>query len=150
MLRQIRCRSKRRDTLDTMRAFIIRSGLTGLALWIATLIVPGVYFDFGGTSSWWVKVGIVFLVAVVFGLVNGIVKPIIQILSIPLYILTLGLVHIVINAFMLELTSWLTTNVFHRGIVVDDFFWSAIFGALVISVVGWLTALVMRDQVQNL
>ncbi|MGB3697242.1 MAG: phage holin family protein [Gordonia sp. (in: high G+C Gram-positive bacteria)] len=129
-----------------MRPFLIRSALTGLALWIATLIVPGVSFDYGDLTSWWAKVGIVFLVAVVFGLVNGFVKPIVQILSIPLYILTLGLVHIIINALMLQLTSWLTHNVFHHGLVVENFFWSAIFGALVVSVVSWLTAMVMRDN----
>ncbi|EGD55162.1 phage holin family protein [Gordonia neofelifaecis] len=133
-----------------MRAFLIRSALTGVALWIATLLVPGIYFEFGGLDSWWTKLGIVFFVAVVFGLVNGFIKPIIQILSIPLYILTLGLIHIVINALMLEITSWLTNNVFHHGLVVDDFFWSAIFGAIVVSIVGWLTAMVMRDSVENL
>lgn len=133
-----------------MRAFIIRSGLTGVALWIATLIVPGVEFQFGDLTQWWTKVGIVFLVAVVFGLVNGFIKPIVQILSIPLYILTLGLVHVLINALMLEITSWLTNNTFHHGLVVDDFFWSAIFGAIVVSLVGWLTAILMRDRVENL
>ncbi|GAA2370897.1 MULTISPECIES: phage holin family protein [Gordonia] len=133
-----------------MRAFLIRSALTGVALWIATLIVPGVHFEFGDIESWWAKVGIVFFVAVVFGLVNGFIKPIIQILSIPLYILTLGLIHIIINALMLEITSWLTHNVFHHGLVVDSFFWAAIFGAIVVSVVGWLTAMVMRDSVENL
>lgn len=133
-----------------MRAFIIRSGLTGLALWIATLVVPGIGFEFGGLTTWWSKVGVVFLVAVVFGFVNGFVKPIVQILSIPLYILTLGLVHIAINALMLMITSWLTHNVFDYGLVVDDFFWSAIFGAIVVAVVGWLTALVARDRVENL
>lgn len=133
-----------------MRAFLIRSALTGVALWIATLIVPGVHFEFGDIESWWAKVGIVFFVAVVFGLVNGFIKPIIQILSIPLYILTLGLIHIIINALMLEITSWLTRNVFHHGLVVDSFFWAAIFGAIVVSVVGWLTAMVMRDSVENL
>ncbi|AUH68205.1 MULTISPECIES: phage holin family protein [Gordonia] len=133
-----------------MRAFLIRSALTGVALWIATVIVPGVHFEFGDIESWWAKVGIVFFVAVVFGLVNGFIKPIIQILSIPLYILTLGLIHIIINALMLEITSWLTHNVFHHGLVVDSFFWAAIFGAIVVSVVGWLTAMVMRDSVENL
>ncbi|MBM7369343.1 phage holin family protein [Gordonia hydrophobica] len=133
-----------------MRAFIVRSGLTGLALWIAALIVPGVEFEFGDVTSWWGQVGIVLLVAVVFGLVNGFIKPIVQILSIPLYILTLGLIHIIINALMLEITSWLTHNVFDHGLVVDDFFWSAIFGAIVVSVVGWLTALIARDSVDNL
>jgi len=133
-----------------MRDFLIRTLLTGFALWIATLIVPGVDFFFGDLTSWWAKFGVVVLVAVVFGLVNAVVKPIVQILSIPLYILTLGLIHIIINALMLELTSWLTRNVFHWGIDVDHFWWSAIFGALVISIVGWFTAVLMPDKPENL
>lgn len=133
-----------------MRAFLVRSALTGVALWIATLIVPGVDFDFGDLTSWWAKLGVVLLVAAVFGLVNGIVKPIIQILAIPLYIVTLGLIHIIINAVMLKLTAWLTDNVFPVGLEVDDIFWSAIFGAIVISIVSWLTALLMKDRVENL
>ncbi|WP_420038944.1 phage holin family protein [Gordonia sp. MP11Mi] len=133
-----------------MRTFLARSALTGVALWIATLIVPGVEFDFGDLSSWWAKVGVVLLVAAVFGLVNGFLKPIVQILSIPLYIVTLGLIHVVINALMLKLTAWLTDNVFHVGLQVDDIFWSGIFGAIVISVVGWLTALFMKDKAENL
>ncbi|MCF8568696.1 phage holin family protein [Gordonia sp. HY002] len=133
-----------------MRAFLVRSALTGVALWIATLIVPGVEFDFGDLTSWWTKLGVVLLVAAVFGLVNGFIKPIVQILSIPLYILTLGLIHVIINALMLRLTAWLTDNVFHVGLEVDDIFWSGIFGAIVISIVGWLTALVMRDRLENL
>ncbi len=133
-----------------MRAFLIRSAFTGLALWVASATVPGVYFDFGSLTSWWTKAGIVLLVAMVFGLVNGFIKPIVQILSIPLYILTLGLIHIVINALMLRITSWLTTDVFHKGLVVDDIFWSGIFGAIVISVVGWITALLLKDRPENL
>ncbi|MFM9377426.1 phage holin family protein [Gordonia sp. VNK21] len=133
-----------------MRDFVLRTLLTGFSLWIATLIVPGLYFDFGDVHSWWAKCGIVVLVAVVFGLVNAVVKPIVQILSIPLYILTLGLIHIIINALMLELTSWLTRNVFPWGLEVERFWWTAIFGALVISVVGWLTAILLPDDVDTL
>ena len=133
-----------------MRAFLVRSALSGVALWIATLIVPGVEFDFGDLTSWWTKLGVVLLVAAVFGLVNGFIKPVVQVLSIPLYILTLGLFHVIINALMLKLTAWLTDNVFHVGLEVDDIFWSGIFGAIVISIVGWLTALVMRDKLENL
>ena len=94
------------------------------------------------------KIGIVLVVAAIFGLVNAVVKPIVQVLAIPLYILTLGLIHIVINALMLELTSWITHNTTHWGLQVDDFFWSAILGAIVVSIVGWLIALVMKEPVK--
>ncbi|GAA4753416.1 phage holin family protein [Gordonia alkaliphila] len=133
-----------------MRSFILRTLLTAFSLWVAVELVPGLDFDFGSLTNWWAKFGVVLLIAVIFGLVNAFVKPIIQILSIPLYIITLGLIHIVINAFMLELTAWITNNLTHWGLQVDDFFWSAIFGALVISAVSWLAAVLLPDSVDNL
>ncbi|MFT4086400.1 MAG: phage holin family protein [Gordonia sp. (in: high G+C Gram-positive bacteria)] len=133
-----------------MRAFLIRSLFSAFALWAATLIVSGVYFDFHDVHTWWGKFGVVFLVAVVFGLVNGFIKPVVQFLSIPLYILTLGLFHIIINALMLELTSWLTGNVFPWGLEVRDFWWSAVWGAVVISIVGWLTSMLLPEDPEKL
>ena len=133
-----------------MRSFILRTLLTAFSLWVAVQLVPGLDFDFGSLTNWWAKFGVVLLIAVIFGLVNALVKPIVQILSIPLYILTLGLIHIIINAFMLELTAWITNNLTHWGLDVQDFFWSAIFGALVISAVSWLAAVLLPDSVDNL
>lgn len=126
-----------------MRAFLIRTACTGLALWVADLIVPGIYFVWG--DQWWQKVGVVAIVAVIFGLVNGFIKPIVQIFAIPLYILTLGLIHVVINALMLELTSWITGTTIHWGLEVTSF-WSALWGAIIISIVGWLLAMVMKES----
>lgn len=131
-----------------MRAFLIQSALSGLALWIATLIVPGLDFVYPADAGFGLKLGIVVLVALIFGAINAFVKPIVQILAIPLYILTLGLIHIAINAFMLEITSWITHNTTHWGLEVDDFFWSAIFGALVISVVSWLISMILKEPVE--
>ncbi|ETA06698.1 MULTISPECIES: phage holin family protein [Gordonia] len=130
-----------------MLAFLVRTVCTAVALWVATLIVPGIEFVGGSTTA--EKVGIALVVAVIFGVLNAFVKPIVQIISIPFYILTLGLVHIVINALMLEITAWITRNTTHWGLEVDDFFWSAIFGAIVVSVVGWLLGLLMRDPVDR-
>ena len=92
-----------------MLAFLVRTVLTAVALWVATLIVPGI--DFVGGSTTAEKVGIALVVAVIFGVLNAIIKPIVQIIAIPFYILTLGLIHIVINALMLELTAWITRPV---------------------------------------
>ena len=89
-----------------MVAFLLRVAVTGFALWIVTLAVSGI--DFVGGDTPLQRVGIIFVVAVIFGLVNAIIKPIVQIISIPLYILTLGLFHIVINALMLWITSRVT------------------------------------------
>lgn len=122
----------------------MRAGLTGLALWIVTLIVPGMSFVGGDTTL--ARVGIIFVVAVIFGVVNAIIKPIVQILSIPLYILTLGLIHIVINALMLWITSRITESTTHWGLQINEFWWTAIWAAIVLSIVSWLLSLVWQPE----
>ena len=126
-----------------MGSFLLRAALTGVALWVVTLIVPGISFVGGDTTL--ARAGIVFVVAVIFGLVNAIIKPIVQIISIPLYILTLGLIHIVINALMLWITSRITEHTTHWGLYIEDFWWTAIWAAIVLSIVSWLLSLVTRD-----
>jgi putative membrane protein len=126
-----------------MAQFLLRAALTGLALWIVTLVVNGIYFV-GGDSTWQ-RVGIILFVAVVFGLVNAVIKPIVQLISIPLYILTLGLIHVVINALMLWITSWITENTTHWGLAIDDFWWTAIWAAIVLSIVSWVLSLFTRS-----
>jgi putative membrane protein len=126
-----------------MGSFLLRAAVTGLALWVVTLIVPGISFVGGDTALQ--RVGIVLVVAIVFGVVNAIVKPIVQVLSIPLYILTLGLIHIVINALMLWITAWITEHTTHWGLQIDQFWWTAIWAAIVLSIVGWLFSLPLRD-----
>lgn len=123
--------------------FLLRAALTGVALWVVTLIVPGVSI-LGGDSAI-ERAGIIFVVAVVFGLVNAVIKPIVQFISIPLYILTLGLIHIVINALMLWITSWITEHTTHWGLFIDDFWWTAIWAAIVLSIVGWAFSLPFRS-----
>lgn len=126
-----------------MGAFLVRAALTGFALWVVTLFVGGM--DFVGGSTTLQKVGIVFVVGVIFGVVNAFIKPVVQILSIPLYILTLGLIHIVINAFMLWLTAWITEHTTKWGLYIDHFWWTAIWAAILLSIVSWLLGLVTRD-----
>ncbi len=123
--------------------FVLRAALTGVALWVVTMLVPGISIV-GGDSSLQ-RVGIIFIVAVVFGLVNAIIKPIVQFISIPLYILTLGLIHIVINAWMLWITSWITENTTHWGLQIDEFWWTAIWAAIVLSIVSWLLSVLASD-----
>jgi putative membrane protein len=126
-----------------MGQFLVRAGLTGFALWVVTLVVSGI--EFVGGDSTLQRVGIIIVVAVIFGLVNAIIKPIVQFVSIPLYILTLGLIHIVINALMLWITSWITENTTHWGLYIDDFWWTAIWAAIVLSIVSWVLSLLVRD-----
>ena len=127
-----------------MAQFLVRAGVTGLALWIVTLLVSGIEFVGGHTTLQ--KVGIIFVVAVIFGVVNAFIKPIVQILSIPLYILTLGLFHVVINAFMLWITSWITDNTTGWGLHIENFWWTAIWAAIVLSIVSWLLSLLVGDD----
>jgi len=126
-----------------MGQFLVRAGLTGFALWVVTLVVSGI--EFVGGDSTLQRIGIIIVVAVIFGLVNAIIKPIVQFVSIPLYILTLGLIHIVINALMLWITSWITENTTHWGLYIDDFWWTAIWAAIVLSIVSWVLSLLVRD-----
>ncbi len=129
--------------IGRMMAFLLRAAVTGLALWIVTLVVSGIEFVGGDTTLQ--KIGIIFVVAVIFGLVNAIIKPIVQIISIPLYILTLGLIHIVINALMLWVTSRITEHTTHWGLYIEDFWWTAIWAAIVLSIVSWGLSLIVRD-----
>ena len=126
-----------------MMAFLLRVALTGFALWIVTLVVSGI--DFVGGDTTVQRIGIILFVALIFGLVNAIIKPIVQIISLPLYILTLGLIHIVINALMLWITSWITENTTHWGLYINDFWWTAIWAAIVLSVVSWALSLIVRE-----
>lgn len=126
-----------------MGSFLLRAAVTGLALWVVTLIVPGISFVGGDTTLQ--RAGIILVVAILFGVVNAIVKPIVQFVSIPLYILTLGLIHVVINALMLWITAGITEHTTHWGLQIDRFWWTAIWAAIVLSIVGWLFSLPLKD-----
>lgn len=128
--------------------FLLRVAVTGLALWVVTLIVPGINFVGGQTDVQ--RVGVILVVALIFGLVNAFIKPIVQLLSIPLYILTLGLFHVVINAFMLWITAWITEHTTHWGLQIDHFWWTAIWAAILLSIVGWLLSLPFRSAERTL
>jgi len=126
-----------------MSTFLLRAALTGFALWVVTKFVHGLSFVGGQTTLQ--RIGIIFVVAVIFGLVNAFIRPVVRFLSIPLYILTLGLFHIVVNALMLWITARITENTTHWGLQIDHFWWTAIWAAIVLSIVSWLLSLVVRE-----
>ena len=126
-----------------MGSFFVRAGVTGLALWVVTLVLPGMNFIGGDSTAQ--TIGIILVVAVIFGLVNAFIKPLVQVLSIPLYILTLGLFHVVINALMLWITAWITEHTTHWGLQIDHFWWTAIWAAILLSIVGWIFSLPFRS-----
>lgn len=121
-------------------SLIIRLIVNAIALWVATLIVGGVELEGASTQD---RVITLLVVAVIFALVNVVVRPIVNILSLPLYVLTLGLITFIINALMLLLTSWIADQ-FDVPFNVDGF-WSAVLGGLVISFVSWILNLLLPD-----
>jgi putative membrane protein len=121
-------------------SLVIRLIVNAIALWVATLIVSGVELEGASTQD---RVITLLVVAVIFALVNVVVRPIVKILSLPLYVLTLGLFTFIVNALMLLLTSWIADQ-FDVPFNVDGF-WSAVLGGLVISFVSWLLNLLLPD-----
>jgi len=116
--------------------FLIRLLVNAAALWVATRLVPGVTFD-GGTLP--------FLgVALVFGVVNAFVRPLMQVLTFPLILFTLGLFLLVVNGLMLWLTSSLSASL-GLGFHVTGF-WAAFWGAIVVSVTSLLLSTLIRDS----
>jgi len=105
-----------------------------LAVGVAAWLVPGIRFtDGNGLADYWPTL---LAVGVILGVVSSLVKPVVKVLALPVIILTLGLFLWVINALMLTLTGWLAGEL-DLGFRVGDFFWSALLGALVISLVNW-------------
>ena len=122
-------------------SFLIRVAVNALALAVATWLLADIAVSGDSQSDQLVTL---LLVAVIFGLVNAVVRPIVRLLSLPFIILTLGLLIFVINAFMLLLTSWLSGQL-GLGFHVDGFF-TALVGSLIITVVTWVVELVLPDK----
>jgi putative membrane protein len=114
---------------------LVRIIVTALALWLTSLILPD-RVDILGGESLGGRILAVVIVAVVYSLVGMIVKPIVSMLSLPLLILTLGLFYLLINAFMLWLTTWLTNQEFFGewGLQVHGGFWWYVWIALIIAI----------------
>ncbi|GHC36395.1 phage holin family protein [Streptomyces cinnamoneus] len=124
-----------------MKNFVVKTIANAAALAVAIWLLKGITLSGENTAR---KVVTLFLVALVFGAVNFIVKPVVKLLSFPLFILTLGLITLVINALMLLLTSWLAGRLelaFHV-----DGFWSALVGGLIVSVVAWAMHVILPDE----
>lgn len=122
--------------------FLLRVIINAVAIWFATLVLSGLEVVGGGDTTTTV---IVFLVvALVFGIVNAVVKPIVKLLALPLYVLTLGLFTVIVNAAMLWLTSWLSQRT-EYGLRIDNF-GTAVLGALIISVVSFVLSVALKNK----
>ncbi|GGQ70571.1 phage holin family protein [Couchioplanes azureus] len=120
---------------------IIRLVITAVSLWIATLVIDGIQLT---TDSVPGKVGALVAVAVIFGIVNAVLRPIIKTIGCGLYVLTLGLISVVVNGLLFLLTSWIAGRLdvpFH----VEDFWPSAVLGALLVGIVSWVLNMLVPD-----
>ncbi|WP_189822563.1 phage holin family protein [Streptomyces finlayi] len=123
-----------------MMNFAVKTIANAVALWVAVWLVPDITLTGDSTGR---KIGTLIVVALLFGLVNFLVKPVVKLLSFPLFVLTLGLFTLVVNALMLLLTSWLADK-FDLAFRVEGF-WTAVLGALIISVVSWALNVILPD-----
>ncbi len=122
-----------------MTKFLIRWAINALALYVAVLVVPGIDYFGGWTGFLWL--------ALIFGLLNALLRPLLKFLTCPLILLTLGLFTILINTFMLILTSNIGQS-FGIGFTVDGF-WQAVLGSLVISFVSIVMSLILHDELKG-
>jgi putative membrane protein len=121
---------------------LLRLLINSVALWLTTLLVAGVHvvaYPPGGQLETLLTY---ILVAAIFGIVNGVIGNLIRIVAFPLYVLTLGLIALVVNALLLLLVSWIS-SLLGFGLVVDGFFWGMI-GALVLGLISWLIGIILR------
>jgi putative membrane protein len=134
------CPFSRTWQYDGMK-LLLRILIPAAALYVAHLLVAGIELN---GSSGWTKAGTLIVVALIFGLVNAVLKPIIKTIGCLFYILTLGLIGLVVNGLLLWLCSWVAGKLrlpFHiTG------FWPAFWGAIIVGIVGWLLNLIFDDR----
>ena len=121
---------------------LIRLVVSAVSLWIATLVIDGIHLTADTVPK---KIGTLLAVAVIFGIINAVLRPIIKVLGCWAYALTLGLIAIVVNAALLMLTSWIAEQL-DLSFDVDKFWPTAVLGALLIGIVSWLLNLVVPDK----
>jgi putative membrane protein len=128
----------------TAMKLLLRILIPAFALWVAHLLVHGIELRGGSDAA---KVGTLIVVALIFGIVNAVLKPIVKTVGCIFYILTLGLIGLVVNGLLLWLCSWIAgklTLPFHiTG------FWPAFFGAIIVGLVGWILNLLLEDRAER-
>jgi putative membrane protein len=129
------------DTIFAMLGIVLRLVSSAAAVWLSTAL-PGINVTAQSTAG---TIGTVILVALIFGVVNAVLKPIIKFVGCGLYILTLGLISLVVNGLLYLLVSWICGEI---GIPfnVAHFWPSAVLGALLVSLVSWGLGLIVKDR----
>ena len=120
---------------------LIRLVITAVSLWIATVVISGIRLTTESVGS---QIGTLLAVAVIFGIVNAVLRPIIKAIGCGLYVLTLGLISLVVNGLLFLLVSWIAGQ-FDLPFHVDDFWPSAVLGALLVGIVSWVLNLLVPD-----
>lgn len=126
--------------------FLLKLIINAVALWLTTFIVSGVsvrpYSD-SDTSA----VLTYLLIAVIFGVVNAIVGTAIRVVAFPLYIVTLGLISLIVNGLLLLIVAWIS-GLMGFGLEVAGFWWGVL-GALVLAIISWLIGLILRPLARD-
>lgn len=131
-----------------MRRFLVRILINAIALWVTTLLVSGISVTAYGDRNTGAPLVVTYLVvAVIFSIVNSTIGNAIRIVAFPLYILTLGLLALVVNALLLLLVGWIS-GLLGFGLTVDGF-WPGVLAAIVLGIVAWLLALLFRPLAGN-
>lgn len=130
-----------------MVRFLVSTAINAVGLWVVTLCIPAIKLTPYGGNDIWATIASFLLVAVVFGLVNAVIAPVIKVLAFPLYILTFGLISFLINGALLIFVAWLSqlwgNNVFtiygftKEGLTVETLGW-AILGSIVMSITAFI------------
>ena len=120
---------------------LVRWVIVSIALFAAARFIPGIHVE--GTA--WIVYAVM---ALVLGLVNALIRPLLKLLTCPLIILTLGLFTLVINTITLWISSWIAVNWLDIGFYIEDF-WAAFMGALVVSIVTIILSVLVRDDKED-
>ena len=123
-----------------MSRFLLRMVINGLALYIAIILLPGITVQDPNPLTYvWL--------ALIFGILNALVKPILKLVTCPMILLTLGLFTLIINTGLFYLTGWVGTQ-FGVGFTIDNFWWGFL-GALIVSIVSVFFNTVLRDELRG-
>ncbi|WP_346232862.1 phage holin family protein [Parafrigoribacterium mesophilum] len=128
-----------------MKRFLVRLVINAIALWLTTLIVAGVMVTPFAPGDTLAVVLTYLLVALIFGIVNGVIGDFVRIVAFPVYILTLGLIALVVNGLLLMLVS-LISDALGFGLHVENFWWGVL-GAIVLGFLSWLIGILVRPIV---
>jgi putative membrane protein len=124
-----------------VRSIVMKVVINAVSIWVATLVLPGVTVGSGSIGH---RVLSLLVVGVLFGLINTFIKPVVRLFTLPLYVITLGLISFVVNALMLKIVEWLSGKI---GITFDagPFFWSTLGAAVVVTFVSMVLNVAVPD-----